>query len=119
MAVFDYGTTCSLIARQLEGFSGREIAKLAVAWQAAGYASEDGLITREMMLVKVQEAREQHARKMQWQAEEERLKRVKSTPSKVTSSADEGVTSEAIGDTSPSPTDQPVLKTDSPLPSPF
>ncbi|KAI2798637.1 hypothetical protein RDWZM_004507 [Blomia tropicalis] len=74
--VFDYGETCSLIASKLVGMSGREVAKLAVAWQASAYASEDGVLTRDMMMSKVTDAIEQHSRKMQWQADEERVKRV-------------------------------------------
>lgn len=74
--VFDYGETCSEIATKLDGLSGREIAKLAVAWQAAAYASEDGVLTRSMMLAKVEDAIVQHERKMAWQADEERVKRV-------------------------------------------
>ena len=74
--VFDYGETCAEIAAKLDGLSGREIAKLAVAWQAAAYASEDGILTRAMMLAKVDDAIVQHERKMQWQADEERVKRV-------------------------------------------
>lgn len=104
--VFDYGATCSLIATKLEGFSGREIAKLAVAWQAAAYASEDGIITRAMMLAKVDEAIEQHKRKMQWQADEERMKRVKSTAATASSYTIEDPSSR-------------ILKADTPLPAPF
>lgn len=74
--MFDYGETCSEIAKKLEGLSGREIAKLAVAWQASAYASEDGVLTREMMMARVEDAIVQHGRKMQWQADEERVKRV-------------------------------------------
>ena len=32
---FDYGAKCSEIARIAEGLSGREIAKLGVAWQVS------------------------------------------------------------------------------------
>lgn len=72
---FDYNTTCSEIARALDGHSGREISKLAVAWQASAYASETGILTKQMMMNKVGEAIEQHKRKMDWQADEERIKR--------------------------------------------
>lgn len=60
----------------IEGLSGREIAKLAVSWQASAYASETGTLTRDMMLHKVYDSIEQHNRKMDWQADEERVKRV-------------------------------------------
>lgn len=33
LAQFDYGAKCSDIAKKTEGLSGREISKLAVAWQ--------------------------------------------------------------------------------------
>ncbi|KAH7644531.1 ATPase AAA domain-containing protein 3-B [Dermatophagoides farinae] len=73
--VFDYDSTCTDIAKNIDGLSGREIAKLAVAWQASAYASENGILTHEMMMAKVNDAIEQHRRKMEWQAEEERIKR--------------------------------------------
>ena len=38
----DFSALCSEIAAKTTGMSGREIAKLSVAWQAAGYASESG-----------------------------------------------------------------------------
>lgn len=60
----------------IEGLSGREIAKLAVSWQASAYASESGTLTHDMMLAKVNDSIEQHNRKMDWQADEERVKRV-------------------------------------------
>jgi len=36
--------------------SGREIAKLSVAWQAAGYASETGVLTKDMIMERVKDA---------------------------------------------------------------
>merc|ERR1719419_824087 len=45
----DYGALCSEIATVGNGMSGREIAKLGVSWQASGYASEDGVLTRPMI----------------------------------------------------------------------
>merc|ERR1712062_45752 len=56
----DYGQLCSDIAGVAKGMSGREIAKLGVAWQAAGYASEEGVITRAMIMEKVQDALKSH-----------------------------------------------------------
>lgn len=49
----DYSALCSEIAKICQGMSGREIAKLGVAWQASGYASEDGVLTRDMIMQKV------------------------------------------------------------------
>uniref|UniRef100_UPI00358FA650 ATPase family AAA domain-containing protein 3-B-like n=1 Tax=Myxine glutinosa TaxID=7769 RepID=UPI00358FA650 len=66
VAQFDYGQKCSQIAQKAEGMSGREISKLGVAWQAAAYASEDGILTEEMVEVRVDEAIKQHKQKMEW-----------------------------------------------------
>uniref|UniRef100_A0A663LUQ0 ATPase family AAA domain containing 3A n=1 Tax=Athene cunicularia TaxID=194338 RepID=A0A663LUQ0_ATHCN len=66
LAQFDYGKKCSEIARLTEGMSGREISQLAVAWQAAAYASEDGVLTEAMMDARVADAVQQHQQKMEW-----------------------------------------------------
>ena len=50
----------------LKSFSGREISKLAVAWQAAAYGSDDGNLTEEMMDVVVEIAMAQHHQKLDW-----------------------------------------------------
>ncbi|KAM7410925.1 hypothetical protein PAMA_021070 [Pampus argenteus] len=66
LAQFDYGQKCSDIAMQAEGMSGREISKLGVAWQAAAYSSEDGVLTEIMIDSRVDDAVKQHAQKMDW-----------------------------------------------------
>ncbi|KAL6120025.1 atad3a [Pungitius sinensis] len=66
LAQFDYGQKCSDIARRAEGMSGREISKLGVAWQAAAYSSEDGVLTEAMIDSRVDDAIKQHAQKMDW-----------------------------------------------------
>uniref|UniRef100_A0A2I3THX1 AAA+ ATPase domain-containing protein n=1 Tax=Pan troglodytes TaxID=9598 RepID=A0A2I3THX1_PANTR len=66
LAQFDYGRKCSEVARLTEGMSGREIAQLAVSWQATAYASEDGVLTEAMMDTRVQDAVQQHQQKMCW-----------------------------------------------------
>ncbi|KFV72338.1 ATPase family AAA domain-containing protein 3, partial [Dryobates pubescens] len=66
LAQFDYGKKCSEIARLTEGMSGREISQLAVAWQAAAYASEDGVLTEAMIDARVADAVQQHQQKMEW-----------------------------------------------------
>uniref|UniRef100_A0A668AFS2 ATPase family AAA domain containing 3A n=1 Tax=Myripristis murdjan TaxID=586833 RepID=A0A668AFS2_9TELE len=66
LAQFDYGQKCSDIAKRTEGMSGREISKLGVAWQAAAYASENGVLTEEMIDSRVDDAIKQHAQKMDW-----------------------------------------------------
>lgn len=72
MESFDYGALCSEMARMTEGMSGREIAKLGVAWQAAAYASEDGVLTKKMILDRVRDAVLQHRQKVEWQSEQEK-----------------------------------------------
>lgn len=52
------------MAKMTEGMSGREIAKLGVAWQAAAYASEDGVLTEQMVLDRVRDAGKQHKQKV-------------------------------------------------------
>ena len=47
-----------------EGMSGREISKLGVSWQAAVYASEDGVLTEKMVLERAVAANEQHKQKV-------------------------------------------------------
>ncbi|XP_050956601.1 ATPase family AAA domain containing 3 [Labeo rohita] len=66
LAQFDYGLKCSEIAKRVEGMSGREISKLAVAWQAAAYSSEDGVLTEAMIDARVDDAIRQHRQKMDW-----------------------------------------------------
>jgi len=67
----DFSELCSEIAQATEGMSGREIAKLGVAWQAGGYSSEDGVVTRDMIMEKVLASQRQHTQKMSWLSEEE------------------------------------------------
>ncbi|CAH0556759.1 unnamed protein product [Brassicogethes aeneus] len=69
---FDYGALCTRMARMTEGMSGREIAKLGVSWQAAAYASQDGVLTEKMVLDKVEDYARQHKQKVEWQSEQER-----------------------------------------------
>lgn len=68
----DYGELCSEIAEETEGMSGREIAKLGVSWQASGYASEDGVVTKAMIMDKVIDSKKQHEQKMAWLSDEEK-----------------------------------------------
>merc|ERR1712112_549978 len=67
----DYGELCTEVAEAADGMSGREIAKLGVAWQAGGYSSEDGVVTRDMIMEKVLASQRQHTQKMSWLSEEE------------------------------------------------
>ncbi|CAG0912610.1 unnamed protein product [Notodromas monacha] len=74
---FDYGALCSKVADATQGMSGREIAKLAVAWQASAYASESGVLTEEMIMNKasiefVNDAAQQHKQKVFWRDDREK-----------------------------------------------
>ena len=67
----DYQVLCSEVAVATDGMSGREIAKLGVAWQAGGYCSEDGVVRRSMIMEKVKDAQIAHKQKMSWLSEDE------------------------------------------------
>ncbi|XP_072175253.1 ATPase family AAA domain-containing protein 3-B-like [Diadema setosum] len=74
---FDFNEKCSQIAEMTEGLSGREIAKLGVAWQASAFASEDGILTSEMIDARVSDAVKQHRQKLDWhKTEEERYEKL-------------------------------------------
>ncbi|KAK0395748.1 hypothetical protein QR680_001411 [Steinernema hermaphroditum] len=70
LADFDWIGKVEQIAKETEGMSGRELSKLVIGWQASAYASEDGVLTTEMMDRNVKEAMIQHGRKMDWLARE-------------------------------------------------
>jgi len=53
-------------AARIEGFSGREISKLAIAWQAAAYGSATSTLTADMMHEIVDSRLEQHMQKQDW-----------------------------------------------------
>ncbi|XP_072758459.1 ATPase family AAA domain-containing protein 3A homolog [Anoplolepis gracilipes] len=72
IAQFDYSALCSKMADLTEGMSGRELAKLGVAWQAAAYASEDGVLTEKMVMDRCVAAIKQHKQKVHWQSDQER-----------------------------------------------
>lgn len=71
VAQFDYGKVCSDIARLTEGFSGREIAKLGVAWQRGAYVSDEGILTEKMTMDRARYMVDQHNIKMRWLSDEE------------------------------------------------
>ena len=67
----DYTALCSEIADKAVGMSGREIAKLGVAWQAAGYSSDDGVLTKAMIMEKVDDALNSHKQRVSWLSDKE------------------------------------------------
>eukprot|EP00052_Salpingoeca_macrocollata_P001381 m.25263 g.25263 ORF g.25263 m.25263 type:complete len:576 (-) comp11343_c0_seq2:76-1803(-) len=62
----DVSTDWAALAKRLDGFSGRQIAKLCRAWQAAAHASVDNTLTREMMQVEVDSHIAQNKMKNIW-----------------------------------------------------
>lgn len=67
---FDFHEKCTEIAEATQGLSGREIAKLGIAWQASTYASKDGMLTEEILDARVNEMIKQHKQKAEWLKEE-------------------------------------------------
>jgi ATPase family AAA domain-containing protein 3A/B len=62
----DVASKLEAYAVQLDSFSGREISKLAVSWQAAAYGSDHGNLTADMMDSVVEIAVAQHSQKIGW-----------------------------------------------------
>uniref|UniRef100_A0A7S2ME04 AAA+ ATPase domain-containing protein n=2 Tax=Octactis speculum TaxID=3111310 RepID=A0A7S2ME04_9STRA len=54
------------VAHRIEGFSGREIAKLAIAWQASAYGSTEPDFTRELLELVLANHMEQKQQKQLW-----------------------------------------------------
>jgi ATPase family AAA domain-containing protein 3A/B len=59
------------IAEHTEGFSGREISKLAIAWQAAAYGTADTTLTGELLMQVLHENMETKSKKKLWLSKEE------------------------------------------------
>lgn len=77
LADFDWAAKCQEIAKKTDGMSGRELSKLVLGWQASAYASQDGILTTEMIERNTAEAMVQHERKMTWIDEEQKAVREK------------------------------------------
>lgn len=54
------------IAVETEGYSGREISKLAIAWQAAAYGTTNATIDEEMLMMVLRESKSSKVQKLQW-----------------------------------------------------
>jgi len=54
------------VASSTEGFSGREISKLAIAWQAAAYGTEKATLTADMLQQVLEESKVAKRTKQQW-----------------------------------------------------
>ncbi|CAJ0931807.1 unnamed protein product, partial [Mesorhabditis belari] len=71
LADFDWVAKCTEIAKKTDGMSGRELSKLVIGWQASAYASEDGILTAEMINRNTEDAMRQHQHKMEWLEKEQ------------------------------------------------
>ena len=65
------------VAAATEGYSGREISKLAIAWQAAAYGTENSTLTSEIFVKVLEESKDSKKQKMGWLSAEEIENRVK------------------------------------------
>ncbi|KIH46971.1 ATPase, AAA family [Ancylostoma duodenale] len=71
LANFDWVEKCAHVADLTDGMSGRELSKLVIGWQASAYASEDGVLTPEMIDRNTKDAVAQHNHKMEWLEKEQ------------------------------------------------
>jgi ATPase family AAA domain-containing protein 3A/B len=60
------------VVSETEGFSGRAISKLAIAWQAAAYGTEKAILDRESFFATVQQHKASMAIKEQWMQQAQR-----------------------------------------------
>lgn len=63
----------SEIAKKIEGFSGREIFKMVVAWHDAAFSKPDPVLTPELMEEILEKFKKQHSQKERWTKKEEKL----------------------------------------------
>lgn len=54
------------IADDIDGFSGRQIMKMATAWQASAYATVDNTLTKDMIFGVLEDQRQQLEKKSVW-----------------------------------------------------
>ena len=55
-----------LVVDATEGFSGREVAKLAIAWQAAAFGAQDATLTPELAMAALEAHAAQKQIKQTW-----------------------------------------------------
>ena len=75
------------IANATEGFSGREISKLAIAWQAAAYGTEGATLDKAMLNEVLHQMRISKLQKQAWLSQEEVQNMIRDRPELVPSSA--------------------------------
>lgn len=60
----EYTEFCSKVAQMTEGFSGRQLEKLVLAWQRAIFSSDNGVLTEEMALKECERAINEYRKKV-------------------------------------------------------
>ena len=63
--------TITSVAVATDGYSGREISKLAIAWQAAAYGTDSAVLNAEMFLQVLEESKESKRQKKRWLSDKE------------------------------------------------
>ena len=61
------------IARESEGFSGREITKMIIAWHDAAFTLDDAILTPDLMFKILNKFKLQHKLKETWSVDETKL----------------------------------------------
>lgn len=61
------------LAKRIEGFSGREIFKMVVAWHDAAFSKPDPVLTPELMEEIIEKFKAQHSQKEKWTKSEGKL----------------------------------------------
>jgi ATPase family AAA domain-containing protein 3A/B len=61
------------LAKRINGFSGREIFKMVVAWHDAAFSKPDPVLTPELMEEILEKFKNQHAQKEKWSKKEGNL----------------------------------------------
>ena len=61
------------IAKQTEGFSGREITKMVIAWHDAAFTLPDAVLTPDLMQKVLGKFHLQHKLKETWTSDEQKL----------------------------------------------
>ena len=59
------------VATMTENYSGREISKLAIAWQAAAYGTDDATLSTDLLLQVLNESKASKVQKQNWLKREE------------------------------------------------
>eukprot|EP01041_Mallomonas_annulata_P000969 gene969-1878_t len=67
-------STLRSVAMATQGYSGREISKLAIAWQAAAYGTDNATLDEELLNQVLQESKDSKVQKQSWLSKEDALR---------------------------------------------